>query len=377
MSRLGAAYLAAAIALATGPASAHGMDSVAPDAPFTGDPADPDTRNDDLTPASLSDEQRPPARAIMDAMKLWAPGARLHVCFVAPVPGALRQRIVRAASEWMTTGNILLDFSGRADQTCVPGRAYEITIGFKSGGASSYTGTDSKKHKASMNLEGFDDPNSRVALGPEQEFTRVVMHEFGHALGMMHEHQSPQAHCGDHILWSAAERYYKEKLGWSAAEVHDNLETLPVLARAPRDALQMTTYDNKSIMQYAFPAGIFKEGADSPCYSGVNYVLSDTDKELFAKLYPKGTEAQDKLRRALLAQLDKVYSDGGVPESERKDAIAKIAQEFNLKLEQTNNAGRDVNATTILKLEQNSNGAGAVNMGTVNGNVTFGTPPTR
>ena len=41
---------------------------------------------------------------------------------------------------------------------------------------------------------------------PEEEYSRVVIHEFGHALGCIHEHQSPAAD----IPWDkeAVYRYY-------------------------------------------------------------------------------------------------------------------------------------------------------------------------
>jgi hypothetical protein len=365
---------ALALSLAASGAHAHGMDSVATDAPAMADPADPDPLSDDLTPSSLRDDARGPARAVMDGMKLWAAGAHLRACFATAAPGVLRQRIVRAASEWLKYANLVIDFNGRADQTCEKGRTYDLAIGFKPGGASSYVGTDSRRHMPSLNFEGFDNPNSRVASGPEREFNRVVMHEFGHAIGLEHEHQSPEAKCSDHIDWAAAENYYKQKLGWSSQDVHENLETMAIPLRAAKDALQMTEYDKKSVMQYAFPAEIFKEGDASPCYSGTNYELSDTDKAMVAKLYPKGTEEQDKVRRAMLDQLDKIYAAGGVPDEERKEAIAKVAEAFNLKLEQNNTAGRDVNAVTIQKLQQSSTGAGAANIGNVNGNVTIGAP---
>ena len=32
-----------------------------------------------------------------------------------------------------------------------------------------------------------------TAATPDEEYSRVVVHEFGHALGCIHEHQSPAA----------------------------------------------------------------------------------------------------------------------------------------------------------------------------------------
>jgi hypothetical protein len=371
--------LAASLGLtAIGVLWAHGVDELASGDEVVTDPAVPDKTNETLLPKSLDQAARKPAAAVLDQMKMWGVGQHVTICFVDPAPAAMRQRIARAASEWTKWANLVFDFGPSPDdpQMCEAGKTYDITIGFKGSGASSYVGTDSRHQDPSMVLGNMDDPQSRVAQD-DREFKRIVLHEFGHAIGLDHEHQSPAAQCSDQIDWPAAENYYKVHMGWSAQDVHDNLETLPAMLRLAKEALKISGFDKTSIMQYSLPPEIFKDGRQAPCFTTKNYDLSPTDKKWVAGLYPERADGQVAVKKAVLTTLDKSFKDGGVPDDERKAAIAKIAETFSLTLNQENTAGRDVNATTIQNLEQNSSGANSQNIGTINGNVTFGAPAPR
>ena len=81
----------------------------------------------------------------------------------------------------------------------------------------SVVGTDSENLLTgidqSMNLEGYD-----VAPFPEPEFSRIVIHEFGHALGLHHEHQHPFSKCEDEFDWPRVTKYLTD-LGWSSADI--------------------------------------------------------------------------------------------------------------------------------------------------------------
>jgi len=183
---------------------------------------------------------------------------------------------------------------------------------------------------------------------------------------------------------------------WSPQTVHDNLETMEVPMRAAKDALKISGYDPKSIMQYAMPAEIFKEGASASCMTKLNFDLSDTDRKWVEGLY---SDQQPGIKKAMLDAADKVLKEGGVPDEERKAAIARIAGTFGITVNQTNNAGRDVNApvqnvtgngntTTGVSnsvttntttnngpvITQSSSGPNSQNIGTITGNVTFGAP---
>ncbi len=380
-------------------AHAHGAHDT-PDGGATviADPAEPDTRTDGLLPPSLSKEARGPARAVIDGMKLWASGATLAVCFVEEATPAARQRVIGAAKEWAKAANLNLQFDfgdPAGPQTCDKNKSHQISISFKGDGSSSYVGTDSKDHEPSMVLGSLDDDKSRISRNP-QEVKRIVLHEFGHAIGLEHENQSPEAHCSDQIDWPKAEKYYQEHMHWSPKTVHENLETMAIPMRAAKDALKISGYDPKSIMQYSIPAEIFKDGTAASCMTELNYDLSDTDKKWVEGLY---SDNQGDIKKAMLDTVDKVLTEGGVPPEERKAAIAKIGETFGITVNQKNNAGRDViapiqnitgtgntttgvsNSTTTNStttngptITQSSSGPNSQNIGTITGNVTFGAP---
>ena len=114
----------------------------------------------------------------------------------------------------------------------------------------------------------------------EEEARRVIIHEFGHALGMIHEHQHPTAG----IRWNRAvvERYYTQELRWTLAAVRNNL-----FARLDSPETQFSDYDPHSIMHYPVPPEFTLDNVAV----GWNTDLSDTDKQFIASVYPRLTPA--------------------------------------------------------------------------------------
>src|SRR3954462_15308254 len=143
----------------------------------------------------------------------WEPGSVI-TCLFLEGDAALRARGAKVAKEWTQPGraNLTLKFveHGPAD----------IRIAFQQGNGSwSYIGTDCHKIPAgqpTMNY-GWLPPAS-----PEAEVRRVVLHEFGHALGLIHEHQNPK-HA---VKWNKPAVYHD--LGgppnnWSKATIDNNM----------------------------------------------------------------------------------------------------------------------------------------------------------
>ena len=151
---------------------------------------------------------------------------------------------------------------------------------------------------------------------------------------------------------------------WSPKTVHENLETMTIPMRAAKDALKISDYDPKSIMQYAMPAEIFKEGTSASCKTKLNYDLSDTDRKWVEGLY---SDQQAELKESDAGYHGQVLKQGSVPDEERKAAISRIGETFGITVNQTNYGGRDVNVNNAGR-----DGSAPVQNITGNGNTTTG-----
>jgi hypothetical protein len=118
-----------------------------------------------------------------------------------------------------------------------------------------------------------------------REYQRVVRHEFGHALGMIHEHQNPAA-LGQ-IPWDKPKVYaYYAQQGWSKEDVDFN-----VLQVYSEDSTNHTAFDSTSIMEYAIP-----DSLTIGSYAiGWNTEFSPMDVEFMKRQYPKNSPAMTEL----------------------------------------------------------------------------------
>lgn len=238
--------------------------------------------------------------------RTWQAGDTLKVCFFGGNP-VVKKLIAEVAAEWAAHAAIKLDFREASGwRSCTDARAgfSKIRIGFGERGYWSAVGTDSVDllniHQPSMNLQRFDfryGPNQAIGdvLLNEENVVGLsalrdrgtILHEFGHALGLLHEHQNPTLDCNKEIIWSGEgnvyDYYARPPNEWTPEKVDRNLA-----------AVKLTDPDYKagdadpdSIMMYSQPAAILKKGKDSHCYVAEKNVLSSKDKLLIAKIYPK------------------------------------------------------------------------------------------
>lgn len=236
-------------------------------------------------------------KSVLRLPNRWAPGSDIRVCFVGG-SAQLRQRILTAAAMWFQYVNLKLVTGGPAGVDCEQGSRFEVRIGFAEPGTWAYIGSESlhpqllKRRLTSMNLQGFD--RSPPA---EPRFTGIVLHEFGHALGLEHEHQSPDIACEDEYEWPKVYAFYRMEYGWEPPEVDRNVR--PILAN--RSTYDWTPFDRHSIMVYEAKASLLKKKEQSVCWLRANDSLSPVDIQAARNLYAKGptTELLGERIRAL------------------------------------------------------------------------------
>lgn len=167
-------------------------------------------------------------RAINPKGTTWLNGSTLTISFIGGTPKQ-RDMVKDTAPEWTKHANLNFEFINR--------RNANIRISFdETDGAWSYVGNYNSNipiHAATMNL-GWQDEG-------------VILHEFGHMIGLAHEHSSPLGG----FQWNE-EVVIRDLAGapnyWDEATVRHN-----VLNKYSVDQINGTEFDENSIMLYAFP----------------------------------------------------------------------------------------------------------------------------
>lgn len=242
-------------------------------------------RADNLALAGLSDEQRGLLESVQAydnriflfgeyqllmelaalTQKLWRPNQTLHVYFIGGSP-TIRTRVLLYASIWSNYCSI------RFEETSDIGAA-KIRVGFTPPGSWAYIGLDALSVPAGEPTVNFGWLTDTM---PEREFKQVVLHEFGHVLGLIHEHQSPAIK----VDWNKMYVYnfFRFNYGWSKDMVDAN-----ILQEFEKTSTQYSTLDKSSIMGYAIPPEFTNDRQTFP----QNYELSDMDKQYIGTLYPR------------------------------------------------------------------------------------------
>lgn len=244
--------------------------------------------------------------------KMWNPGDVITV-YLSTSNGSdrIRDRVIHYAREWEQYANIKFDFI--TDFT-----AAKIKVGFFSTKQSwSWVGRDALFNpfkKYTMNFGSFDHSTA------ETEFSRTIIHEFGHALGFHHEHQSPASP----LEWDLPKtyKYFKDENNWSEDEVNKN-----VINKYSQSNTNYSSYDPMSIMHYFFPKDLLLNSAGV----GGSYILSGTDIDYARYWYPfppKGSFSQGNLRTN--DDCDDVFF------TVEYDVVAADQVEFILSLGETN-----------------------------------------
>jgi hypothetical protein len=118
---------------------------------------------------------------------------------------------------------------------------------------------------------GWLDENST-----EEEIRRVVLHEFGHALGLVHEHQNPEG-CMKWNYTQVIQDLSGPPNNWPLEVIIHN-----VFQAHAADETNFTEVDPTSIMMYSLPASWTLDGFSIP----LNSELSEKDKAFIREQYP-------------------------------------------------------------------------------------------
>jgi hypothetical protein len=211
-----------------------------------------------------------PLRIAILTGKRWENERTLQVSFMGGHP-QVQAKVEEKVHIWSNYANIKFNFGDNPQA--------EIRVAFDmNGGSWSYIGTDALSipiNEQTVNF-GWLEPST-----PDDEYSRVVVHEFGHTLGCIHEHSSPTAG----IPWNK-QAVYDYLMGppnnWPKEQIDLNL-----FEKYNRTITQYSEFDPKSIMIYPIPKEFTTDGSE---YGMNNKELSDTDKKFIGLMYPFDTK---------------------------------------------------------------------------------------
>jgi hypothetical protein len=209
-------------------------------------------------------------RAAMLNAAFWSRGARLTIAFLEG-EAALHRRVAELAERWVTETGADVKFEFWIEVARDP-REANLRIAFRPDkGSQSVLG----RFALSVNPNDFTMNLGWMSLElPEDQASAVVLHEFGHALGLIHEHLNPV----QQINWNMANVVadLRRTQRWDDATIQANM-----FAQYDPGAVFATDVDPHSIMMYPIP----ERWTNSGYSTGFNSSLTAQDKALIRAAY--------------------------------------------------------------------------------------------
>jgi hypothetical protein len=304
-------------------------------------------RDETLAAARLDGGTESPMR-LRQRTRRWAAGATIKVAFRGG-DAQLHRQIAEVAALWTVHANVGFDFGDgrRGFRTWSPNdTAYtaHVRIGFDEPGHFSCVGDESVNAacaapgQASMNFERLD-------RGLPADWRGVVLHHFGHALGLEDGWGSADHLCDAGFRWEDEPDYVRtvDRAGqptrdgagrwpgiysvlaappraWNRPRV-DAVLRRPPDARAPGQG----TEDPASVMRVERAAWMFRDDSASRCFAPRAERLSATDEDEIAAMYPRAPAAVVAAVQRHAAALTSIRDAERLPPPIRRFVEARLA----------------------------------------------------